>query len=190
MHTKDIQNMNNQNGSVLVMVLVVLLALTALGIMAMRTGNTELDVAANDKFHKMVFFAADGVNEMTTELIEQNIEERGFSTSTWGGTGEVSIANGDFYANAEDSMVPDNNIPSPTNRDIEVPNMGENSVYLRVYGNSTLSTGSALQIAAGYEGIGKSVAGGGAQIVYEVRSLGTGPAGSRARIWLRWRHLI
>lgn len=180
----------NQNGSALVLVMAVLLAVTALSIMAVRTGSTELDVAANDKFHKVVFFAADGANEMTTELIEQNIEVRGFGTATWGDSGEVAILNGDFYANAEDTMIPANNIPSETNRDIEVPDMGDSSVYLRVYGNSALSTGSALQIAAGYEGIGKSVAGGGARIVYEIRSLATGPASSRARIWLRWRHLL
>ncbi len=181
------KNIKNQCGSALVIVMMVLLAVTSLSIMAVRTGTTELDVAANDKFHKMVFFAADGANEMTTQLVEQNIEERGFSTSTWG---TVTVLTGGFFNNTEDTAVPGNNIPSETNRDLEVPGMGESTVYLKVYGNSALSTGSALQIAAGYEGIGKGVAGGGAQIVYEIRSLATGPSRSLSRIWLRWRHLL
>lgn len=183
------ENMTNQSGSVLVIVMLVLLALTAVGIMAIRTGTTELDVAANDKFHTMVFFAADGASDMTTELVEQNIEERGFPGATWG-DGNVSILDGDFYANEEDTVTPANNVPSELNYDIAVPNMGDNTVYLKVYGSSTLSTGSALQIAAGYEGMGKSLAGGGAMIVYEIRSMGTGLSGSVARIWLRWRHLL
>ena len=184
------ENMNNQSGSVLVIVMLVLLAVTALGVMAINTGTTELDVAASDKFHTIAFFAADGANEMTTELTEQNIEQRGFDTPTWG-AGNVTIATSNFYANAEDTVTPANNCPSDTNYDIEVPAMGESIVYLKVTSNSALSTGSALQIAAGYEGMGKSLAGGGAQIVYDIRSAATGPDGnSSARILLRWLHLL
>jgi Tfp pilus assembly protein PilX len=180
------RNRDGQSGASLLVVILILMALSTLGAVAIMTASTDLDVAANDKYHKMTFFAADGADEMTTELIEQNIEERGFSTATWG---NVNILTGSFYANSEDPT-PALNVPSDTNRDVEVANLGSSKVYLRVYGNSALSTGSALQITAGYEGLGKSVSGGGAQIVYDIRSLANGPAQSEARIKLRWRHLI
>ena len=177
---------NDQSGAVLVVVMLVLLAVTVLGIMAIRTGTTELDVATNDKFHKVAFFAADGSNDMVTELIGQNIEERGFTTSIYGKTNVVSP---NFFSNTEDPT-PINNRPTDANFDIEVPRIANSRVYLKVYGNTRLSTGSALQIAAGYDGMGKGLAGGGAQIVYEIRSLAEGPAQSIARIWLRWLQLI
>jgi hypothetical protein len=177
---------NDQSGAVLVAVVLILLAVSALGIMAIQTGSTELDVATNDKFHKIAFFAADGANEMTTEMIGQNVWERGFATSTYGKTNVVSQ---DFFRNVEDAE-PEKNIPSEDNHDIEVPDLANNRVYLRVYGNTQLSTGSALQLAAGYDGIGKGLAGGGARIIYEIRSLANGPANSIARIWLRWLQLI
>ncbi|MFH0727568.1 MAG: PilX N-terminal domain-containing pilus assembly protein [Pseudomonadota bacterium] len=181
------KNKKNQSGTSLLVVLLVLMGVTALGIMAIQTSSTELDVAANDKFHKMAFFAADGASEMTTELIEQNIEERGFPSATWG---TASILKLDFYTNAENTIDPTQNKPSETNRDIEVPGIGGSNTYIKVYGDSALSTGSALQIAAGYEGLGKASAGGGAMIVYDIRSLAIGPSRSMARISPRWRHLL
>ncbi len=180
---------NNQSGMVLVVVMLVLLAVTALGIMAIRTGTTELDVASNDKFHKVVFFAADGASDMVTELIGQNIDMRGFNASSYG-KANINTGSLDFFNNVEDEVTPANNIPTETNYDVEVPNIGDCKVSLKVYGKTGFSTGSALQMAAGYDGVGKSLAGGGAQIVYEIRSRATGPYHSVARLWWRWLHLI
>jgi hypothetical protein len=181
------ENINNQSGSVLVIVMLVLLAVTALGVMAINTGTTELDVASSDKFHTIVFFAADGANEMASELLEQDIEEGGGSDIAVNG---VNIATDRFYGNSEDTDIPSNNFPSSTNHDIEVPDMGASTVYIKVYGGTGKVAGSALQMAAGYEGIGKSLAGGGAARDYNILSQANGPGNSTASIWLCWRHLI
>jgi hypothetical protein len=180
---------NDQSGSVLVIVTLVLMAVSVLGIMAIRTSTTELDVATNDKCYKTVFFAADGACDMTTELVGQNIVERGFSASSYGKT-NVNSSSLDFFSNEEDELTPANNVPTKDNYDVEVPDLGGNRVHLKVYGNTRLSTGSALQIAAGYDGMGKGLAGGGAQIVYEIRSRATGPCNGLARVWWRWLQLI
>jgi hypothetical protein len=178
---------NDQSGAALVAVMMLMLGLTALGIMAMHTGSMELDGASNYKFHQIAFFAADGACDMTTELIGKNIETRGFATSKYGKT---LVKTPDFFSNAEDP-VPNNNKPDEINHDIEVPNLGDSKVvYLKVYGNTRLGAGSALQMAAGYDGVGKSLAGGGAQIVYEIRSSASGPSNSQSRIWLRWLQMI
>lgn len=179
----------DQKGSVLVITLLVILALTAIGITAIRTSSLDVKIAANDKFHKMTFYAADGGAQMTTELIEQNIEERGF------GEGpvmreDVKVITGDFYLNEEDTMMCSNNDPSETNRDIEAPDMGQGTVYIKAYGNTKLSTGSALQISAGDKGRGKGLSGGGAQIVYDIRGFGKGLSNSESRVLVRWVHLL
>jgi Tfp pilus assembly protein PilX len=187
----------SQTGSTLMIVLLVLASVTSLGVMAIMTGDTEQDVAANDKFHKMAFNSADSACEMTSELIEQNIEERGFSTGTWG-NGKVGIKKSNFYMNEESFDDPGTsdideslwNRPTETSQDIEIPDIGNGVAYVNTYANTALSTGSAIEIAAGYEGTAKGLAGGGGQMVFEIRSLADGPVDSQARVWLRWRHLM
>jgi hypothetical protein len=157
--------------------------------MATRTGYIEMEMATNDKMHKMTWFATDAGCQMTTELIEKNIEDRGWGTSALK-YGAVDILTGEFYKNTEDLAVPANNCPTSVSRDIEMATIGRSTVYINVYGNTQLSTGNALQIAAGDKGRGKGLAGGGAQIVYDIRARGEGTGGSVARILQRWRHLI
>jgi hypothetical protein len=52
------------------------------------------------------------------------------------------------------------------------------------------ANGSALAMAAGYEGKGKGSAGGGAWIIYDIRSQYNGIENTRARVWSRWRHVM
>jgi len=177
---------NNENGSVLIVALCLLVLLTGLGITATTNTSIELQIAGNEKHHKMAFYAAEGGTETGIELLEQNIDLRGFSSST---IGTATIYTADFYGN-EESATESDNIPSETNRDAMIPNLGRGNAYLKVYGDAELSTGNALQIAAGYEGTGKGVAGGGAYLVYKIRSFASGPANSQSLVSLRWLHLI
>lgn len=189
MKALDSSYFRNENGSVLLLVVLVLIAVTLLGIVATRIGYIEMDTATNDKVHKMTWFATDAGCQATTQLIEQNIEERGFGAAPVK-YGAIDILTGDFYNNTPNSAAPAQNCPTAANRDIEMSDVGQSIVYVKVYGNTELSTGNALQIAAGDKGRGKGLAGGGAQIIYDIRSRGQGPADSQARILLRWRHLI
>ncbi len=182
--------LSNENGSAIVMALGVLVVLTIVGLSASRTSIIELLIAGNAVRNKVSFYAADGGTEAGIELVEQNIEERSFGSSTvWGAT---NIFTHNFWENIEDidGVAPDNNIPTVTNRDVEIPNIGGGDVYLKMYGNTQLSSGSALSLAAGYEGKGKSLAAGGAFIVYDIRSFASAPMDSQARVLQQWLHLI
>ncbi len=181
--------LTNQNGSALVITVLVVLALTAVSITAMQSSTLDLNIAINDKFHKMIAYATDGATQMATELTEQNIEERGFGVGPGIMRQQVVVDTGAFYLNEEDTNCALND-PSATNRDVMSPNIGGGTVYLRIYGNTQLSTGSALQIAAGDKGRGKGLAGGGAQITYDIRGLGQGHGASASRVLVRWVHLI
>jgi hypothetical protein len=60
MKTKQvIRILKNENGSVLLIAVLILIALTVVGISAISTSTIDIQISGNDKFHKMAFFAAD-----------------------------------------------------------------------------------------------------------------------------------
>jgi hypothetical protein len=59
-----------------------------------------------------------------------------------------------------------------------------------VFGQTSLSAGGSITMAAGYEGKGKGAAGGGSVINYQVFSQKLGLNNSLAVIRLGWRHLV
>ena len=181
------QMVQNQRGSALVVALLMLVVLTLLGIASTTTSTIELQISGNDKLYKTSFYVADTATEMTGELIEQNIEERDWTNDS--DRGNVKVVNGDLYLNRNVA----DPIPSNSNRDAYLPKDYTASAphtNMRVDGNAQLSTGSAIQLAAGYEGKGKGAAGGGAWIVYDVRAQHLNVRNSSAMVLLGWRHVM
>jgi hypothetical protein len=177
-----------------------LVVLTLIGISATTTTTFELQIAGNDKLFKKAFYGADGATEMGGELIEQNIEERNWDFGDDGINppndttnplyrGNVKITSPNPYMN-RDPMDP---IPTDGNRDAVYPRAAANSdphTNIKAVGNTTLSTGSAVQLIAGYEGKGKGAAGGGAWITYDVRAQRHGLRNTEVLIRLGWRHVL
>jgi len=188
--------LRDQRGSALVVALLMLVVLTLLGIAALTTTTVELQISGNDKVTKKAFYSADGGTLMASELLEQNIEDRSWTASVASPrlVGNVSVVTTNFYLN-QSSNTP-NPMPSDTNRDAIYPSTATNTVphtNIKVRGRSELSTGSAIQLAAGYEGKGKGAAGGGAWVMYDVRAQYVDPRGNRntqATIDLGWRHVM
>ncbi len=50
---------NNENGFVIVIALIMLAIVTVIGIAATRTSETELQISGNEKLHKLSFYAAE-----------------------------------------------------------------------------------------------------------------------------------
>jgi Tfp pilus assembly protein PilX len=182
----------NQRGNALVIALLMLACLTLLGIASLMTSTVELQVSGSDRIAKTAFYAADGGTEMASELLEQNIEERSWSDPT--DRGDVRVTNGDFCLNREsDTADP---MPSDTNRDAYYPKDAVGyapHTNIKVRGRSALSTGSAIQLAAGYEGRGRGAGAGGAWIIYDVRAQYLDNRGNRntqAKVNLGWRHVM
>ena len=57
-------------------------------------------------------------------------------------------------------------------------------------GDTRFARGSAIQMAAGYEGLGKGAAAGGASIKYNVYAMRYGVDGSVALHTIQWTHLL
>ena len=60
----------NERGMVLVLAMFMLALLSMIGIAAMMTSTTEIDISANEKFHKLVFYQAESGLTVGAEIIE------------------------------------------------------------------------------------------------------------------------
>jgi hypothetical protein len=189
-------NLNEETGSAMTMALIILVLLTIVGHMATRSTTTEVMIASNDTRFKEAFYIADGSTELSTELLEQNIAcPTGWSTLTRGGLIRVDTAT--FWQN----MALPATTPNDANRDFffsSDPNVllpagytgTDPHINVRVAGNTQFSTGSALQVAAGYEGKGKATAAGGAYLVYDQNTQHIGRFNTQSIVRVQWRHVI
>jgi len=180
--------LKNEQGSVLVVALMILVLLTIIGISASTTSTIDIQIAGNEKFHKISFYAADGGTQAGIELLEQNVScPLGFSIEPKT-IGNAEVTNDDFW---QDENPPTNPFPSDTERDIHIPiSDAVPHTNLTIFGNTQLSTGSAIQMAAGYEGKGKGAGGAGGYIIYDIYSQHKGQAKSESIVNIQWRHLI
>jgi len=171
---------NNEKGSTLLISVLILLLLTVIGIAATNTSTIEILISGNDKVHKMAFHQADGGTEVGIELVEQNIYVAGFDNNQ---VGDVNATNLNLYMNSDPGTPPFATYDA---------HYGGNGTHtnLKVGGNPELSAGSAIQMAAGYEGIGKGAAGSGGFIVYDIWSQHIGVANSEAMILLQCMHVM
>ncbi len=70
--------LKNEDGSIIVISLVVLVLLTMLGIWANNTSTIELQIAGNEKAQKIVFYAADaGIQAGRAALNDLKVGDRG-----------------------------------------------------------------------------------------------------------------
>lgn len=61
---------------------------------------------------------------------------------------------------------------------------------INIGGNTQLTQGSALQMAAGYEGVGKGMGGGGATLVYDINVKMVGRNGAESVICVKYGHVL
>jgi Tfp pilus assembly protein PilX len=189
----------NESGSALIVALVVLVAVAIIGMVALQYSTNEVKMAASDRNYKQAFYGADGAIELATELLEQNVESiSGFAESTLGSKiefgenftvdGQIDVVNTVFWTNDQTEATK----PSDTNRDFYMPKdatEGQPRTNFKLGGRPGITPGSAIQMAAGYEGRGKSAAQGGTHLVYTVNAQHSGHNDSEAIVRVEWRHV-
>ncbi len=200
--------------------LLILLVLTLLGIAVNRNTSTEWQIAMNDRLHKQTFYAADAATELAAEVLEQSIACRGFNDNANGMklTGApgcdpenptrpchvfVDANSLGFWRNyAEDGKV---KLPDNTTRDIVFPAAftgSDEDVFdedttnslphanINIGGATKLTAGSAIQMAAGYEGLAKGLGTGGATLVYDIKVQQVGRDNSESVICVKYGHVL
>ena len=180
--------MNNSNGGVTIAALLILAVLTIIGISSISTSNIEVQIATNDKVHKMAFYAADGGTELGTELLELNIAcAGGFKSDDLPITADITAVDKDFWMQ---NVVPATDYPSDTERDVLINSAGGTHTNLSIYGATAFGVGGAIEMAAGGEGKGKGAAGGGISLLYRIFSQHQGLQNSESVVAIQWRHNI
>jgi hypothetical protein len=199
---------DRQGGFVLIASLLILLVLTVLGIAVNRNTTIEWQIAMNDRVHKETFYNADAATELASEILEQSIACLGFGQNSSGMT-LAGANNNNVYIDPSSlgfwrNYAP-NGIAFPTDddRDIVYPAVVDTSgnlnaaatdskphANIKIGGNTKLTAGTAIQMAAGYEGIGKSLAMNGAVLVYDIKVTQIGERGSISRISIQYGHSL
>ena len=187
---KNTDMREGQAGSALVIAVIVLAILAALGIASLDVADINLFISVNDRDTKEAFFHADSGANIGHEFLEE---------------AHFNNANSTFYdsdakvwMDAANNTCPDSAAnptwgdctPCTDNATLAFYVNGQEGTYVRAgFLRSGLLEGSAAQIGAGYEGIGKSAAHGGTFTDYLIRSRRYGDRKSLAEVDLGWRHI-
>lgn len=196
--------LRNEDGFVLIVAMVMLVILTMLGVFALNSTDIEIQIAGNDRVAKETFYRAEAGVQSGFEVIEQNLGcPGGFATATPFTIGGINIYD-PFLAyheemkdvNGATAAVTLPNLPSDVIRAMRIlnnPGSGNDTTphtNVAAWGNTEYLPGSALQMAAGYEGKAKGAAGAGAIIKFDLHSQHVGPSRSEAKIAAYWFHMV
>ena len=206
---------SGEEGFVMVASLLILLVLTMLGIAVNRNTDIEWRIAMNDRLHKQNFYAADAAAELASEALEQGVACLGFRKNATDIEGNdmmmmLGISSDHHVAIEGNSLgfwrnyaptglaMPDNEkrnmvFPAVLTSDGKFDRTATNNrshANINIGGNTGLSKGAALQMAAGYEGLGKGMGGGGAVLTYTINVQQLGQDGTESTICVQYNHVL
>ena len=168
------------DGSVLVVALLILVVLTLLGISATTTTEIELQIAGNEKASKVAFYNADSGVYTTPKLIRSCVANN-LQPVVAGITYLDTVPSNAFYRQVWGYDAYDNGVD-----DISYT-IGGNNVLVDVNRDRVEHlAGGMLEFGSGADGIGGGSTGGVA-IIYVMDSTGQGPRSSEAEIIAEYR---
>ena len=194
------QSMNNEDGFILVVALMVLAILSFIGIAGIATALIEQHIARNERIRQTTFYQADGGTQLAIRLVEESLGSPGGFTAVTddvldGSDNTILILDTNLAINEAgrteaDLLAGDRDVAFfPEGYDAGAPDKGPHTNII-VDGVTSVATGSGLQMLAGYEGFGKGTAGGGGQILYTLYAQHVGRAKSESVVQVTWRHAI
>ncbi len=180
--------------------LLIMLLLVLIGISATTSANLELQMARADRSHTETFFNAEGGLEVATFLLEENIICAGFDEEVVGEDlqiGPITVSNDslNFWAenppNFPNDVLDFLNDPD-TKADIIMADFPwhnggpDNQTSIRLGGSSQEVFGGAMQMAAGYVGVGKAAAASGTSLIYTMYVQHQGPQNTNRLHQIEW----
>jgi hypothetical protein len=191
------RHFRNEEGSIMVIALLMLVFLTLIGIAATTSTEIETQISGNEKFHKMAFYHTDSGIYATPKLISLCVDN-GAPSSISG----ITYLNANGEADAGDSTLDDiffNEIMGfddllgrdshdtacdmrfsldNHNVDIDINRTGQQSV-----------AGGGTEFGSGSEGVGTGSTGGVA-LLFAMNSFGKGPGSSQSNIDAVYRKVV
>lgn len=170
----------NEEGSILVIALLMLALLTLIGVGATRTTRMEVRVAGNDECHKIAFYCADSGVYATPKLISAAIDGGAVQDVS---SGSYTPDDDAFYREVLgfdnwDAATDIQFIIGELHADVDVNRTGQQGL-----------PGGGVEFASGAEGIGVGSAGGVA-VFYDIDSFGYGPNSSVSRVTGVYRKVV
>lgn len=172
------KNLNNEDGMILLTVLLLMFIATLLGVIAINSSTIEVQISGNERRVSTSFAAAEAGLAIAIPIIKQSLTEGHLSPASFtvfDGEGNVpAVIDSNLFNEISD---PAYSYDSDTtdNPDIYIEDLGGLGVKIsididRLY--SEALAGGALEFAMGYEGVGAGAAGGGVVIYYMISSAG------------------
>lgn len=159
-----------ESGMALISALLLLLVVSLLAVGLSMDSSMDIRGAAYQRFRARSFGAAESGMMAASDILESNIDDSGWDpgpiqfphlSSDYDGLLTI-LGDGSFYL--------DENL-------LEVRTMtmtGDISAGVTIQKGVTVAgKGGAMQVAAGYAGMGKGLGGGGAHILYNIEAIGT-----------------
>ena len=188
----------NEQGSVMVIALLMLSLLTIIGISAAKTTGIETQIAANEKFHKTAFYNADSGIYVSPKLIslcidsgepQQGLSGIGYLDSSGDPDSSDSTLDDIFYY---EIMGYEDILERPAHdsaNDMRFA-LGSHDVDVDVERTGQVSlAGGGSEFGSGSEGIGVGSAGGVA-LLFTMDSYGDGPGSSQSNVKAEYRKVL
>ena len=169
-----------EEGSVMVVALIIMVILSLIGISAATTTEIELQIAGNEKFHRIAFHHADSGVFSTPKLISESFDNGAEPTGS--GINYLGTS-GTFY---REIMGFD---PHDVDKDLKITLGGfDVEVDVERIKEENLA-GTSTEFASGAEGVGAGSSGGVA-IYYGIDSHGQGPVTSVSNVSGVYRKVV
>ena len=181
--------LKNEQGSVLLLAVMMMIVLTLIGIAATTTSTIEIQISGNDKFHKMAFYNTDAGVYAIPKIISRAINDKatpdiGSSFDYLDDNEDVtgSATYPDFFNELSGLKAYDNG-----NKDISFKNDGVNLTEVDVERLEVVNlAGGGAEYASGAEGGGSSLKG----IYFGIDSFGEGPNNSLSNLGARYLKVV
>lgn len=175
-----------EKGFVLVVVMVILILVTTIGVLAITQSGTLLKITGNRRVNTINFFAGESGIDFSPALIESVSFERAVPQKYASFTIASDVVNEIIGENPDLSDTGDSAETAP---DVQF-SVDQNNVSVDIdYLYATTAAGGSIEYASGYEGVGKSVAQGGALVYYRVNVISEGVLASQDRIGGLYRYV-
>ncbi|MBI4683260.1 MAG: hypothetical protein HY757_09205 [Nitrospirae bacterium] len=165
------------NGYVLITVLLMLLVLTVVGLAAIGTSTLENLLSGNIRLRESNLSQADGCVEISTAVIERTVREldtRGFSNIVNDAGLSTELSSTTFAIEGTPDVIC---AAAPTTINVDIDKMYTHYI-----------SGTGIEFASGYEGLGKS-GGSGFYSYYRINSTGSNALNSTATVGTIYRYV-
>jgi Tfp pilus assembly protein PilX len=180
----------NENGSVLVLALFVLLMASITSILMVTTSTLETRIAGNDKTYTTAFYVADGGIAPGTKVLLDTFTNK--MVASYPGLKWTADTAPDSFTNLLlEEILGFGTSESGRGFSYSTPGGGASSTEVRLQRERTtmLSSGSSAEFGAGYEGAGYG-SNAGVQFLYFVRSTSSGPSDSTVRVETKYLKVL